>query len=277
MEKLKLKDLLVESLEKDTRDNSDLYVYTIKDKLSKNDYISLSNFLKGFKVYYSRFKSGFISKDKIDLNIVFDLKENRTTKTTSRAKRVEYSKYLKDYATKEELEDFIKNVYCKKHLNNSWYIGRTETFEKDLELFINDTISNYNRYDFNEIDLDNIRETIIHKSLGFDIDSLKMNGSKLYYELIYDKLPIIEDLKLTEEYFTATWGYDQTNVDIAQRLNKRVWGLDIFKDLTSYHGYYLVRVKDDSFSDRNKVRNYSKDLKPYETFKADASQTGQYR
>lgn len=271
-----LKDLLVESLEKDTRDNSDLYVYTILDKLSKNDYIILNNYLKQHKVYYSRFKKGFISKTKIDLEAMIDFNIKVAPKQ-SKAAKVDYSWFLKDYTTKEKLYTFIKEVFCPNNLQGSWYIGKSESYSKDLENFINDTIADYERRDFDKIELRYIREVIIHKSLGYDIKDLRLNGNKLLYELIYNDLPIIEGLELTNERFTAMWGYDQTNVDIAQRLNKKVWGLDIFKDITSYHGYWLVRVKDNRFSDKDKVMNFSLDNNYLETFKHDASQTGYYR
>ena len=54
------------------------------------------------------------------------------------------------------------------------------------------------------------------------------------------------------------WGYDQTNVDIAYRVNQRVWGLDIFRDLDG--NYYLVRMKDGRFHDS--VRYFSRDHNP---------------
>jgi hypothetical protein len=36
-------------------------------------------------------------------------------------------------------------------------------------------------------------------------------------------------------------------------------------------------LKDDRFHDKNGVRYFSRDSRPLETFKQDASQTGQYR
>ena len=109
--------------------------------------------------------------------------------------------------------------------------------------------------------------------MGFPQDEFRSNGDTLYYRAIWDKLPVIPGLKLTNEAYSAMWGYDQTNVDIAYRVNQRVWGLDIFRDLDG--NYYLVRMKDGRFHDS--VRYFSRDHNPEKTFEQDASQTGQYR
>lgn len=196
--------------------------------------------------------------------------------------KIEYSKQLLDYMTVEEYKEFLK-VYAKENLHKSWNYHHNyyKTDEEALQAYEKELFENLNqsiKYDwFGKLDY--IREAIIHKSLGFTLKNrFDTNGDDKYYQAIWEKLPIIEGLKITDEAYSATWGYDQTNVDIAYRLNKKVWGLDI---LVSGGTYYLVRMKDEathyfSFSDRDGVRNFRRDHHPAETFKQDASQTGQY-
>lgn len=219
------------------------------------------------------------------------LKYNKQTKTESKeikqkAARVEYHKNLLDYITIEEYKVFLQE-YAKENLFNSWnyrhnyYKTNGEALQAyTKELF--DNLEHSMKYDYFGDISHYIREAIIHKSLGYTMESnrLETNGDAIKYKAIWEKLPIIEDLKVTDEAYTASWGYDQTNIDIAYRLNKKVWGLDV---LRGNHGeYYLVRMKDEkkhyfAFSDKNGVRNFRRDHNPMETFKRDASQTGQYR
>jgi len=219
------------------------------------------------------------------INILLKNQKGESTEKP-KTKKVEYFKNLLDYITIEEYKDFLKE-YAKENLFKSWNYQHTayktnkealENYEK--ELF--DNLKNDSKYDwFGELRY--IREAIIHKSLGLTLDDrFSTNGESKYYKAIWNKLPTIEGLEITSEAYSASWGYDQTNIDIAYRLNKKVWGLDILKDNDG--NYYLVRMKDTTkpqnyfaFSDKNGVRNFRRDLKPLETFKQDASQTGYYR
>ena len=76
---------------------------------------------------------------------------------------------------------------------------------------------------------------------------------------------------MTDKTYTAVWGYDQTNVDIAYLLNKKFNGLYVF--IYSYN-IVFTRLKDNQFSDGS--LHFSEDKNPFETFKMDASVTGQY-
>jgi hypothetical protein len=214
--------------------------------------------------------------------------EQKTAVQKPKAAKVEYFKNLLDYITIEEYKDFLQQ-YAKENLHKSWTYrhGYFKTNDEALQIYTKELFDNLEhsmQYDsFGDISY-YIRETIIHKSLGLTLeDKIDLNGDGIYYAAIWDKLPIIEGLEVTDEAYTASWGYDQTNIDIAYRLNKKVWGLDVLKCNTSY-SYYLVRIKDTSkpnnyfaFSDKNGVRNFRRDLKPLKTFEMDASQTGQYR
>jgi hypothetical protein len=256
----------------DTRNGEDLNIYSIKDQLSKDDYIKLNQTLKGQGCYYSKFVKGFICKTELPE----DLDVAETSQTTKKTANVTYKKNLLDYISIEDYKSFLAN-YAEANYNFSWayrvgsYVSMEDVIAQyQKELFDNLNYSmKYNSFG----ELSDIREAIMHKSLGHSQESFKANY-QTYYLAIWDKLPIIEGLKQTNEAYTAMWGYDQTNVDIAFKLNKKVWGLDAFRQTDNE--YYLVRLKDDRFHDKNGVRYFSRDSRPLETFKQDASQTGQY-
>jgi len=271
-----LKKLIVESLEKDTRDDSDLFVYRLNETVDKKQFAVIKEAFMKNKGYYSKFKKGFISKQKINIDsLVFD----ETVAPTVKTKKVEYSKHLKDYITKDDLMNYIP-VYCKTNLKQSWYYGRNASFDEDLKDYIKNTIDNMSRLfkdeKYDNFELRYIRHAIIWKSLGFEIEKFYTNGDPLYYEAIWHTLPIIKDLKMTDEAYTSMWGYDQTNVDIAYRLNKKVWGLDVFYQSTTPTRIYFVRLDNDRFV-ADKIKYFSKDNDPYRTFQNDASITGHYR
>ena len=79
---------------------------------------------------------------------------------------------------------------------------------------------------YDSFDLTYIRQAIIYKSLGLSLDEFRANSHELRYKAIWDLLPVVEGLKIDRsKAYTASWGYDQTNIDIAYELNKKVWGL----------------------------------------------------
>ena len=196
--------------------------------------------------------------------------------------KIKYFKNLLDYISIEDYKTFL-NKYAKDNLTNSWIYRNApyKTTEEALEKYKKELFSNLDnaiKYSYFG-KLKYIREVIIHKSLGYNLNDnrIDVNGDNIYYKAIWDKLPIIEGLKVTNQSYSAVWGYDQTNVDIAYKLNKKVWGLDVLRETTSGR-YYLVRItKDDTFHDKSKVKYFSRDYNPQKTFKRDASQTGQYR
>jgi len=272
---MKLKDLLTYELGTHTQTKEELHIYKINHKISKGEYVTLSKILKKQGCYYSKFVKGFISKTILDDNIEI---ESNPEEIKTISKKAIYFKNVLDYITMEEYKTFLES-YAKKNLYKSWNYRNTSYKNNDeaikdytTELFSN--LENALKHDFFG-KLGYIREVIIHKSLGFTLDDERVNtnGDNIYYQAVWDKLPIIEGLELTNQTYSAVWGYDQTNVDIAHKLNKKVWGLDVLKDNSGT--YYLVRMKNDSFHDS--VRYFSRDKNPAETFKRDASQTGQYR
>lgn len=271
---MKVKDILIYELGKDTRDQKDLHIYKIKNQLSKDDYIKLNKALKNHRCYYSKFVKGFISKNGLlDENLEINLNSQKVVKKTKSSK-VEYHKNLLDYITLEEYKEFLKE-YAKENYTNYYRRHSVISTDKAIQEYTQELLNNVKlalQYDsFGKLSY--IRECIIHKSLGYTLnDRINTNGDGLYYKAIWKKLPIVEDLKLTDLSYSAIWGYDQTNVDIAYKLNKKVWGLDALK---CGMNYYLVRIKEDSFHDN--VRYFTRDYNPQETFKRDASQTGQYR
>lgn len=255
----------------DTRTKEALNIYKIKKDLTKEDYIKLNVSMKEKGCYYSKFVSGFICKTKLDLDVPEGeplMKEDK--------KNVKYHKNLTDYITVDEYKEFLKK-YASENYHKSWSFknGPRVSNEEAIENYTKELLYNMEqsiKYDwFGKLKY--VRQAILDKSLGIEKEKHRSNGDFLYYRAIWDKLPVIPGLKLTDEAYTANWGYDQTNIDIAYRLNKRVWGLDIFRDIDG--SYYLVHLKDGSFHDS--VRYFRRDLNPWETFKQDASQTGNYR
>lgn len=255
----------------DTRTKETLNIYKIKKDLTKEDYIKLNVSMKEKDCYYSKFVSGFICKTKLDLDVPEGeplMKEDK--------KNVKYSKNLTDYISLEDYKEFLKR-HARENWDKSYHYRRNQygTVEEVIQGYAKELLDNVEhciKFDwFGKLKY--IREAILAKSLGFPQDEFRSNGDTLYYRAIWDKLPVIPGLKLTNEAYSAMWGYDQTNVDIAYRVNQRVWGLDIFRDLDG--NYYLVRMKDGRFHDS--VRYFSRDHNPEKTFEQDASQTGQYR
>lgn len=265
--------------EKDTRDNSDLFVVRFENRVS--DFQALRKAFKKENIYYSGFKKGFITKQEIDNsiidNILDNVKVNKDNKVSVKSDRVIYHKLLNDYLTLEEMKVAINKFYDDGlYTPHNWHFAY-KTPQEAIEVVRKQTLETYEKWYKNErLHLRYVREAIVLKSLKKDVSDYNANGDQFIYRLIWDKLPIIEGLELTKETYSAMWGYDQTNVDIAYRLNKRFNGLDIIYSPTMYEKVLLKRIgKDNRFDDG--VRYFSRDDKPYETFKEDASQTGYYR
>jgi len=66
----------------DTRDNSSLWVLKIIDKLSKEEYIKVSEHLKTLKGYYSKFKHGFIFRYDPTSKLIGGEEENSSSQTS---------------------------------------------------------------------------------------------------------------------------------------------------------------------------------------------------
>jgi hypothetical protein len=63
----------------DTRDNSKIYVVKVIEKLDKDEYIKVNNYMKSIGGYYSKFKHGFIFKNDPTEFLNSDIKHEETT------------------------------------------------------------------------------------------------------------------------------------------------------------------------------------------------------
>lgn len=264
------------SKETDTRNNSDLYVIRFENKVSNAEFNAIKEILLENKIYYSSFKKGFISKkeitDEFMQSVIFNVDETEEKETSPKQSKIVYNKFLSDYVTIDQLKDKIDEWAILKMKNPAWGIKQSiEEIKANLDVYIKDykKDSYYNRLDF-------VREAIIHKSLGYDRETLYTNGSTFPYFAIWDLLPTIKGLKLTEKWYYSSWGYDQTNIDIAWVLNTRLFGLTILVE--ENQGKYLLKriSKDNTFNDGCRYFWEGKG-NPKETRERDCSYTGQYR
>ena len=257
----------------DTRDNTDLYVLRFDEKMSSSDFNSIKDILKENKIYYSSFKKGFISKSEITNDLMqLLLTEPQSKETTPKDEKLTYNKFLSDYLTLDQLKEKI-DLYANMTVKNPYW-GRQQPLEEvkaNLNCYIQDYAkdSYYNRLDF-------IREAIIHKSLGRERETLQTNGRAFQYFAIWDLLPIIKGLELTKVWYYSSWGYDQTNIDIAWVLNTKLFGLTILVE--ENQGKYLLKriSKDNTFNDGCRYFWQGKG-DPQSMRERDASFTGQYR
>lgn len=271
--------------DKDTRDNSDLLVLKIKEQVK--DFQSLRSKLKGW--YYSRFKSGFITKNlditKDDVEKMLEGQEVESKKT-SKNESPEYFKKLSDYITLEEGKEKIKELFSNLPFDgykrwaqnaNIWDVVLTDEEKAKVLNYMLDYFENY--IYIKNYDLKYIRESIIHKSLKKDSDTFHANGDNLTYFVIWDKLPIIEGLETTKEFYSAMWGYDQTNVTLAYKLNKKCWGLTVFETNSPSHEYLLKRVDANAKNFSDSFMHFSLCDNPDSEYymQYDASRTGNYR
>lgn len=270
----------------DTRDGSDLLVLKIKEKVE--DFKSLRSKLKGW--YYSKFKSGFITKDlnitEDDIRKILESQEVESNKATGKNESPEYFKKLSEYITLEEGKEKVKELFSNLPFDgykrwaqnaNIWDVILTE---EEQEKVLNYMLDYFVNYVYNkDYDLKYIRECIIHKSLKKDFNTFNANGDNLTYFAIWDKLPIIKDLEITKTFYSSMWGYDQTNVTLAHKLNKKCWGLTVFETNSPSHEYLLKRVDDNATHFRDRFMSFTRceysDSEFYMQY--DASRTGNYR
>jgi len=125
----------------DTRNNESLLIYSVKDKLSKGDYIELNQTLKGHGCYYSKFVKGFICKVELpdDLNMVAKTVANQPS-------NVKYQKNLLDYITMEEYKNFLTQ-YAKENYRNSWHyrVGSYVSIDNAIDIYEKELLENLNR------------------------------------------------------------------------------------------------------------------------------------
>lgn len=261
----------------------DMFIIDLSERVTKEQ----MEMLKLNKVYYSPFLKSFISYNEITSEDITEILNTTNTEKKTNTKKIEYYKNLFDYISVEEYQDFILNYYSDFEKLPNWYKFRHQTIQEDIEAYQREQISWFNeainKWGKEYFKLTYIRHAIVSKSLGLEKEEFSRfnaNGDGLRYIAIWDKLPIIEDLKIDKsQAYTASWGYDQTNVDIAYLLNKKVFGLDVAIVTTNHNNIMFVRVKHNEkyFNFGDGVRNFSKDSNPFKTFEQDASQTGQYR
>jgi hypothetical protein len=272
--------------DKDTRDNSDLLVLKIKEQVK--DFQALRSKLKGW--YYSKFKKGFITKDlnitDNDVKKMLEGQEVAEIKKTSKNESPEYFKKLSDYITLEEGKEKIKELFLNlsfsqyKHWAQNANIWDVVMSDEEKTKVLNFMLDYFVNYVYNKnYDLKYIRECIIHKSLKKDFNTFHANGDDLTYFVIWDKLPIIEGLETTKEFYSATWGYDQTNVTLAYKLNKKCWGLTVFETNSTSNKYLLKRIAENAKNFSNSFMYFTKCDNPDSEYymQHDASRTGNYR
>lgn len=273
----------------DTRNNTPILLLQLKENI--NNFHELQLLLKPLGLYYSRFKKGFITTN---IKLTDDDIKNALTiapATTNNKANPTYYKYINEWLTLDELLEKLKNyVYTIDYQTHRrlWrnYFWRTEclpTLEEERQALyeklaesLTETYKNDDAY-YRELKL--IRQAIIHKSLGGKPADDYWSSGNIFYDLIWDKLPIIDNLKVTDTYYNSVWGYDQTNVTLAYKLNLKCWGLTVFK-LTDHFGYVLKRVKDDATNWRFKpFMHFTLCTNPDPEYylKIDASRTGFYR
>lgn len=271
--------------DKDTRDGSDLLVLKIKEQVK--DFQSLRSKLKGW--YYSKFKGGFITKNlDITENDIKKILEGQEveSKKTSKNESPEYFKKLSDYITLEEGKEKIKELFSNLPFDgykrwaqnaNIWDVVLSDEEKAKVLNYMLDYFVNY--IYIKNYDLKYIREAILHKSLKKDFSTFHANGDNLTYFVIWDKLPIIEGLETTKEFYSAMWGYDQTNVTLAYKLNKKCWGLTVFETNSPGNEYLLKRVVENAKNFRDDFMYFTRceysDPEFYMQY--DASRTGNYR
>ena len=270
--------------DKDTRDGSDLLVLKIKEKVV--DFKSLRSKLKGW--YYSKFKSGFITKDltitEDDIKKILEGQEVETK--TTKNESPEYFKKLTEYITLEEGKEKVKELFSNlsfseyKHWAQNANIWDVVMSDEEKTKVLNYMLDYFVNYVYNKnYELRYIRECIVHKSLKKDFDNFNANGDNLTYLAIWDKLPTIEGLEKTKTFYSAMWGYDQTNVTLAYKLNKKCWGLTVFETNSPSNQYLFKRVKEDAqnFSESFMYFTKCERADPEFYMQYDASRTGNYR
>jgi len=158
-------------------------------------------------------------------------------------KNVAYYKNISDYITKEEFKQALQEYYKD---NKS---GRFTQEEADR--CIKYALENYYQTESKYQNLtEYIRQAIVWKSIGGTIEKFRCNGDNVKYFAIWDKLPTINNLKKTNQKYSAMWGYDQTQITTATYYGK-AFGLDVL--ITGGYGsgdVLLKRIaKDGTFSE----------------------------
>lgn len=131
----------------DTRDNSALWVVKIKDKLTKEEYVKVSEQFKKLKGYYSKFKHGFIFRydptEVLKGNNSIEQEEPKTTKAKINVKEI--SECIIDYSTDLILD---LGLNTREYETNENYKQSIAEYIRKNQITITDSILDYINKDF---------------------------------------------------------------------------------------------------------------------------------
>jgi hypothetical protein len=152
-----------------------------------------------------------------------------------------YGKNVSDYLTLDEFRDALERYYRANNRYTEDQVRSCTEFELKHRYNTNDQYANLSGY---------IRQAIIWKSIGGEVNKFQSNGDHAIYSAIWDKLPTIEGLKPTGKVYSAMWGYDQTQITTAKHYG-RAFGLDVLVTGGFGSGEVLLKriSKDGRFSD----------------------------
>lgn len=110
----------------DTRDNTKLYVVKVIEKLDKDEYIKVNNYIKSIGGYYSKFKRGFIFK----YNPTELLKGNIKLKTTEKQEQETQTEQPKT-EEKKQIDFEIEQSKHSQTKENIWLVKIKSNLQKD--------------------------------------------------------------------------------------------------------------------------------------------------
>lgn len=132
---------------------------------------------------------------------------------------IKYGKQISDYITKEEFEERLRKYYSGGHFDRH--------SDDEINSYVNYALENYYNNESEYYNLSKyIRQAIIWKSIGGEVNKFKSNGDGAKYYAVWDKLPIIQGIEKTDVVYSAMWGYDQTQITTATYYGK-AFGLDV--------------------------------------------------
>lgn len=110
----------------DTRDNSKIYVVKVIEKLDKDEYIKVNNYIKSIGGYYSKFKHGFIFK-----NYPVELKNNNENASQEYTTACKQQVMQPQEEAKKELDFEIVESKHAETKTNIWFVKIKNTVSKD--------------------------------------------------------------------------------------------------------------------------------------------------
>ncbi len=110
----------------DTRDNTKIYIVKVVEKLDKDEYIKVNNYIKSIGGYYSKFKRGFIFK-----NYPGELVGNKENTQQEDIPPVKQQEVQPQEEAKKELEFEIVESKHAETKTNIWFVKIKNTVSKD--------------------------------------------------------------------------------------------------------------------------------------------------